>query len=515
MQTVKEFRLVDGHYRPFIQSGGKLIEASFAPMSGSQEVFLSLGEREVLYGGTRANGKTLSLLVSFAMHVNRGWGSSWRGVLLRNEMPMFAEIRALADEWLPRITPGAIFNSQKNLWEFPAGELLYFRPFDQPSDYNSFHGHSYSWIGIEELTLWSTDKVVTSMHTVLRSTVPGIPLQMRATTNPYGVGHNWVQMRYRLHDVPGRILWPAISDSMDDAGHREPPRRYVHGHIAENTLIMLTNPSYLDSLKASTADNESKFNAYVNGSWEITAGGILDDLWQSYRGDVLVDEFDVPFTYKMFRAYDHGSGKPGVVQYFAVSDGSDLEFPNGKIRSTIPGDLFHIGEIYLWNGRPDEGLKLLPSEIASRIKAYEIMRGWIGNNGKSRVKPGAADTSIFDSGDGRPSIAEDFAKAKIFWEEVKGLKAPGSRVQGWQQLRKRIKSTRRVNGIRETPGLFVVGDRCPQWLRTVPPLQRSDKNIDDVESEKQEDHCGDCTRYALYSQILSGPSVKFSRVRGM
>jgi hypothetical protein len=506
-----EFRLIENRYRPFVWSGGKYIEVAFAPLGPSQAAFLSLQEEEVLYGGTRANGKTLCLLMSFAMHVNRNWGAAWKGVLLRGTVPMFVEIKALAEEWFPRVAPGCKYNEQKSIWQFPGGESLAFRPFDQPSDFNNFLGHSYTWIGIEELTLWPNDKILKSMATVLRSTVPDIPLQIRMTTNPYSIGHNWVQARYRLHDVPGRILWPAISDSMDDLGHLEPPRRYVHGHIHENTLIMKTNPGYLETLRAATADNESKFNAWVMGSWDIVAGGLIDDLWGKYKSYVLIDDFEPPENWKLFRTYDHGSGSPGVVQYYALSDGSDFTFPNGKVRSSQRGDLYHIGEIYTWNGRPNEGLRLLPGEIARRIISYEKLRGWFNANGKSRVKPGPADTAIFADEDGRPSIAEDFASAGVHWTNEKNLKQPGSRIQGWNQLRKRIKAAAPIDRFREEAGLFVVHSQCPNWVRTVPTLARDEKQIDDA-APNQEDHCGDATRYALRAEILSGPSITSRRI---
>jgi hypothetical protein len=41
------------------------------------------------------------------------------------------------------------------------------------------------------------------------------------------------------------------------------------------------------------------------------------------------------------------------------SDGCDIVFGDGRVRSTLPGDMFLIGEVYGFNGRPDEGLKIV------------------------------------------------------------------------------------------------------------------------------------------------------------
>jgi hypothetical protein len=50
------------------------------------------------------------------------------------------------------------------------------------------------------------------------------------------------------------------------------------------------------------------------------------------------------------------------------------------------------------------------------------------------------------------------------------------------------------NKPREAPGLFVVAEMCPAWMRTVYPIPRDEKDPDDVDSEV-EDHAADETRY--------------------
>ena len=72
--------------------------------------------------------------------------------------------------------------------------------FDEALDYTIYQGASYTWQGWEELTQWADDKALRMMLATLRSTVPGIPLRVRATTNPDGAGHNWVKARYQASD---------------------------------------------------------------------------------------------------------------------------------------------------------------------------------------------------------------------------------------------------------------------------------------------------------------------------
>ena len=47
---------------------------------------------------------------------------------------------------------------------------------------------------------------------------------------------------------------------------------------------------------------------------------------------------------------------------------------------------------------------------------------------------------------------------------------------------------------RELPGLFVVGEHCPHFLRTVLTLPRDERDPDDVDTDA-EDHIADETRY--------------------
>ena len=97
----------------------------------------------------------------------------------------------------------------------------------------------------------------------------------------------------------------------------------------------------------------------------------------------------------------------------------------------------------------------------------------------------------------------------VHWERAD--KSPGSRKQGWEQIRKMLAQTMRPeNSAREHPGLFIF-DTCEQWLRTIPTLPRDDKDLDDVDTDS-EDHIGDETRYRVR---FERPTVKSGKARGM
>jgi hypothetical protein len=169
------------------------------------------------------------------------------------------------------------------------------------------------------------------MFTCSRSVIKNMPRKIRATTNPYGVGHNWVQARYQLYNwpIPGKILGPLIVDAKDEKGNSEPPRRAVHGFLQENVIMMHTDPEYINRIKAG-ARNESELNAWLYGSWDIAAGGMFDDIWYNHKDTIVVPDFDVPFSWRIMRAYDHGSSKPWSCGWYAESDGTDLDRVSGR-----------------------------------------------------------------------------------------------------------------------------------------------------------------------------------------
>lgn len=473
------------------------VKVVWGPQRGSQTDFLSCSVFEVLYHGTRGPGKTDALLMAFAQHVGKGFGRAWRGVIFRQTYPQLADVVAKSEKWFRRIFPNAKFNRQRMAWEWPTGETLLLRHMARPEDYWNYHGHEYPFIGWEELTNWPNDGCYRSMFACCRSTSPDVPRMVRATTNPYGLGHNWVADRFRLHGQWWQTI--IITDAKDAEGRAEPPRCAIHGHIDENRILLDADPNYKRTI-AAAASNAAMADAWLNGSWDLIAGGMFDDVWD--RTVNVVPEFVVPPGWRIDRAFDWGSSRPFSVGWYAVSDGADIVLADGSVRSTVRGDLFRVREWYGWTGRANEGLRMLAADIAAGIVERELLWGWRTVRG-SRVYPGPADSAIFAVENG-VSVAQDMERpVRIGGRIYHGVqwtpadKRPGSRKMGWEMLRKMIQRARPKPGKpREEPGLFVVASQCPQFLRTVLSLPRDQKDLDDVDTDA-EDHVGDELRYRV------------------
>lgn len=476
----------ENNLKPYIVDGKRKQPVTWAPQPGSQGAFLRCPVFEVLYEGNRGPGKTDALIMDFAQHVGQGFGSEWKGILFRQTYKQLSDVISKTRKWFRIIFPEAKYNKANFTWEWPTGEQLLLRHMSHPDDYWNYHGHAYPWIGWEELTNWPTPECYLSMMSCSRSTLSGMPRKYRATTNPYGIGHNWIKRRFRLPQSRGQI----IRDSYRD-GELEPHRVAIQGHLSENRILLHADPDYIARIR-SAARNDAELAAWVDGSWDINAGGMFDDIWEGARHVVPRVPLDlIPKGWRIDRSFDWGSSKPFSVGWWAESNGEPFSY-QGRTYGAVRGDIYRIAEWYGWTGQRNEGVKMLAADVAQGILDRE--EDW---DIKGRVKPGPADNSIFDDDEGS-SIAKRMAAKGVTW--TRSNKGPGSRKNGWERIRELLAGALppKEGGVRESPGLFVF-DSCQQFVETVPSLPRDDKDLDDVDTDA-EDHIGDEVRYRVYQK---------------
>lgn len=462
--------------------------------AGSQHWFLNCPIFEVLYTGNRGGGKTECLLMDFIKECGKGYGPSWQGILFRHT---YKELRDVVKKLLvlyPKVAPGAKWNDTKMVLTFPDGEQLTLAYMEHESDYYNYHGHAYPWIAWEELTTWADPGLYTRMFSCCRSTKAGMPRRVRATTNPYGPGFNWVKERFRLPLPPGEMLGDVIEQTGEEAVGA---RCVINSDLRENLVLMTAQPDYLNNVRAS-ARNAAELAAWLHGSWDITSGGMFDDIWFKVKDVCVVKPFQIPASWRINISFDWGSSKPFSVGWWAESDGTDCVIEGKRVR-TVKGDLFRIKEWYGWDGKhPNRGSRMLATDIAKGIVEREIQ--W-GIHGKTRR--GIADAAIFDDQNDN-CIARDMeAPVEIDGKKYRGVyfdpadKRSGSRKQGWELMRKMLSNTlpEKPGHPREYPGLFVTTE-CLHFLRTVPTIPRDQEDLDDVDTEA-EDHVADETRYRV------------------
>ena len=477
--------------------------------------------KEVLMEGDRGGGKTITLIMCFASQVGRGFGPNWRGVIFRQTHPALKDIIKQSKQWIPLIYPGAKFTHNDSTWTFPDGEQLTFSHFASPEDYWNWHGQELPFIGWEELTAWANDECYLSMMSCSRSSGPkDMPRIIRATTNPYGPGRLWVKERWLLPDCRGQIR----TGLKDEHGDDLPSRLAINFKLEANKILLENDPSYRSSIRASAGSNEAMRRAWLEGDWEISVGGMFDDLWDRTYHEV--EPFDLPAGWRLNRAFDWGYSKPFSVGIYAISDGTPYHDNQGRLHPTVNGDVYRVAELYGWNGKPNHGQRLTADEIATKIRELEEYWGVHG-----LVEPGPADINIFTRDRG-PAMHDAFKKENVPFRQA--TKDPGSRKRGWQLIRERLSNAipkwivmsndpdwhgrvltarersdvlaaaRRDDAViphmvpmaREEPGLFFFKGRNPQLLRTFLGAPRMEKDPDDIDSD-YEDHALDELRYEI------------------
>jgi hypothetical protein len=501
---VHDYKKIGPDWCPFLADGRQV---HIAAQPSAAEAFLAMPEQEGLLSGPRGTGKTVTSAMTYLQHVGQGYGPSWKGLWLRHSMTGHIEAKALLESiTLPIWRDSIKMNINNSTYEWPTGEKLRLGFFGDLSDYQTWIGQSWPWIGWEELTQFADDKFYRQMLSTNRSDYPGLPVMVRATTNPGGPGHAWVQRRFDPPPEPkyGYVL-----------GHRiappgEPTRRAIASVLEENQRFLLATPNYKSTIAASAID-AGQLESWTTGSWNIQAGGLLEQAWYASSEHFILDEFPaqcIPPTWQVVPGFDWGESSPSALLWAAISDGTQLTLPNGKRLPFIRGDMIIFSELYtMQENCPNVGTgatideikrEAIEMEIAMGLRYQEPSGKWVRS-----VSRGIADDMIFtpqaNRGDAAESLADEFGKpVKIGGVSQRGFffdeadKSPGSRIRGWATIRSRLLATVPT---RERPGLFITRN-CKELLRTLQGLPRDPKKPDDCPS-RAEDHLPDVVRYLL------------------
>ena len=442
---------------------------------------------ELLYGGAAGGGKSHLIRAAAIL-----WASTVPGLqvyifrrirpdIIRNHMEGPTSFPAMLQQWT--LDGWVRINWSSLSIRFWNGSAIHLEHCQYDRDRFAYLGADFHVLIIDELTTFSKD-----VYTFLRSRcrIPStlsVPEEMKgmfprilAGSNPGGIGHTWVKEDFITATNEGKR-------TVEDNG-------FVRGYLKS---LLKDNPS-LDFEQYSKAleglGNPQLVKAMLEGSWDIDSGGMFGDVWNSEVHIIRPIE-EIPAGWKIDRSFDWGSSAPFSVGWWAQTDGEDVEVRDWDdstyTLSLPPRSLIRINEWYGWNGEPNKGIGLLSHEIAAGIKEREEEMGIA-----DRVQPGPADGAIYTGQDGH-NIAKEMARHGVRW--IPASKEKGSRVAGWQLLRKMLKES--INGKPpEEPVLLTTG-LCTQFHRTIPTLPRDEANSDDVNTAA-EDHIGDETRYRIY-----------------
>lgn len=458
---------------------------------------------------------TEAQLFRFRRNVGMGYGAFWRGVIFDREYKNLDDLINKSKRWFYRFDDGGKFLESNNSlkWVWPTGEELLFRQVKDVSDYWNYHGMEFPFIGWNELTKFPTRELYDMLMSTNRSSylvekdgwiggtrVKGspvpvgpngelprpIPLEIFATTNPWGPGHIWVKQEF-IDPAPYGKLVRIDSDVFNPkTQQRETITRTqvaIFGSYKENIYL---DPKYIAQLESIKDPNMRA--AWLEGSWDIVAGGALDDVW---RRDVhVIQPFDIPRSWYMDRALDWGSTHPFYVGWFAEANGEEVTLEDGSKFCPARGSLILFAELYgAEKIGTNAGVRWSPKRIAQEIKAIEEH---LRNNGRiaGRVWEGPADNQIRDVRvSDEDTIEKKFSDEGVYWEASD--KSPGSRRNGLQLLRDRLEAATTGEG----PAIYFMS-HCRAAIMTLPALPRDEVKLDDVDTSA-EDHPYDAVRYRV------------------
>ena len=334
------------------------------------------------------------------------------------------------------------------------------------------------------------DNMIEMLKGCLRSP-HGVPTHMFVTGNPGGPGHGQVKARFISPAAPGTPIKDVGGDIC----------MFIPSSVEDNKVLVENDPKYVRMLKS--IRNPELRKAWLEGDWDVVAGGFFSDLWQPHK--LVVRPFQIPKHWDRVMGFDWGSAKPFSVGWWAVSGG---EFIPELGRALPRGSLVRYYEWYgCVKGQPDVGLRLNSANVAKRILELEERYSLAPNGIIDRI----ADPAVFKQEDGK-SVGESMADHGVVFR-----RGDNKRVPGWDAMRSYMRGVEIdrqesedeegnpiVEYVEYQPQMYIF-ETCAEFIRTVPILARDDHDYEDIDTT-QEDHIADEARYVCMSRQGKGRS---------
>lgn len=401
------------------------------------------------YVVTKNSGKSDCLLVDPLRFVTN---PNFHGLMIRKTMPALREIISRAKKLYRDVYPGTVWKEQEKLFVFPSGATMEFGYFDHIDDYDRYHGRQFCWVGIDEISQYSSREYYDKIKSVARNTDPSLPVRVRATTNPSGPGRIWIK-EYFIDISESGV--PVVFKVQTPLGNIEVSRKYIKSTIFDNPTLLENDPQYIAYLAGLP---EVQRRQWLEGDFEASDGLAFDEFHKNIH---VVEPFDVPSNWVKFRAIDWGYRAKAVCLWFAISPEGELFVYREYTVSGMDADVF--------------ARNVLDLEKYEYI-SYGVIDGAVGNNG----------------GSSGPTIEEDMIKEGLvnMWAD----KRKNSRVHGKMLIHKYL----RVDPLTNEPRLRIV-NTCKQLIKELGSLLVDSRNPEDVDT-KMEDHAYDALRYGLMSR---------------
>lgn len=473
-ETVSEEPIQYTVYEDFVPDEEDNREVIFKANPGPQFEFLGAPEQEVLYGGAAGGGKSYAMLADPMRYFDN---PNFNGLLIRRTNDELRELKWKSRELYQRVFPSAKWNTKDSEWTFPSGARLWMTYLERDEDVLRYQGQAFTWIGIDELTQYSTPFAWNYLRSRLRTGDSTLPTYMRATSNPGGPGHGWVKRMFIDPAPKNKPFWatdietgktlvepdtypqghPLSGQPNPQAGKPLFKRRFISSSVFDNPY--LANTAYVQSLYSLP---EQQRRQLLEGDWSVSDGAAFQEFREHLH---VMEPFQIPSDWRRFRSCDFGYGSHSAVHWFAIDP--------------VDGTLYVYRELYVSKYNPE-------------ALADEILR--IEREGGDRIAYGVLDSSCWHQrGQIGPSIAEAMNSRGCRWRPSD--RSAGSRVAGRMRLHELLK----VSPDTGRPGIIFF-NTCRQIITDLPVIPTDPKGSDDIDDRYASDHTYDSIRYGIMSR---------------
>ena len=394
-----------------------------------QQAFIDSQAFETLFGGAAGGGKSYGQLVDGLLYALKYPKS--KQIIFRST---FADLEKSLIRTSMNLYPLSIanYNDSKHTWKFKNGSIIDFGYIQYEKDVYQYQSAEYDVIRFDELTHF-TEFMYTYMISRCRGANP-YPKGIKSSTNPGGVGHNWVKERFIDIGAPNVIHTCKLETGETTT------RIFIPSLVQDNKFMLTYDPDYIKRLDA-LPEKERKALKY--GNWDIFDGQFFTEFDRNIH---VIEPFVIPKDWYVYFVMDYGLDK--LAGYWIAIDYNN--------------NAYVFREVYQSN--------LLVSQARDKIKEM--------TNEDVYMYLAPPDLWNRHKETGK-STADIFAEGNVTL-----YKTNNDRIQGWLQMKEWLKPYKDDQGC--TTAKLKIFNTCKNLIRCLPQVQHDAKRVGDIANEPHE-----------------------------